>query len=263
LCKIRYFFDFELSGRLYLCLGVRVQMRKETFILKYTIFQFHSSSRLLSRARGYVTGSVLVLSIFMTASMLVAQEDVSLIQREVNRRAESVTKAEGLMKTGDVAYKASNFKKAVESYKQAFDLIPDAGLTHELRLAAGDRYAQAAVEYGKVLARTGQYDVARKHLDDVLRDDVAPGNVGAMKMLAKLDDPIRYSPTLEPDHVRDIEQVAHWLRKGESFFQQGQHAEALVAYEEAIKIDPYNKAARRGMERVVHDIKIYNSILQL
>lgn len=207
--------------------------------------------------RGCFIGSILSLGVLTSMGQLHAQEDVSLIQKEINRRSGNVTQAQELLKLGDVAYQAGEFKKAVESYKQAFDLIPEAGLTHQLRFAAGDRYAQAAVEYGKALATTGQYDLAKKHLNNVLSKDVAPGNAGAMKMLAKLDDPILYSPTLTPEHIRNIETVAHWLRKGESYFLQAQYDEALIAYEEAIKIDPYNKAARRGMERVIQNVRAY------
>lgn len=234
-------------------------MRKNLITSKLTKLNANYSPALKGQVRRYFTGSILSLGVIASAGQLHAQEDVSLIQKEINRRAENVTQAQELLKAGDVAYKAGDFKKAVETYKQAFDRIPEAGMTHQLRFAAGDRYAQAAVEYGKVLARTGQYDTARKHLDDVLGEDVAPGNAGAMKMLAKLDDPIRYSPTLTPEHVRNIEKVAHWLRRGESYFLQAQYAEALVAYEEALKIDNTNKAARRGMERVAQNIRIYGA----
>ncbi|MFT5633483.1 MAG: general secretion pathway protein D [Rubritalea sp.] len=233
-------------------------MRKKIITLLNTQSTAHSSSVLRGRMRGCFTGSVLSLGVLISMGQLQAQEDVSLIQKEINRRSGNVTQAQELLKQGDVAYQAGEFKKAVESYKQAFDLIPEAGLTHQLRFEVGDRYAQAAVEYGKVLARTGQYDLAKKHLNDVLSKDVAPGNAGAMKMLAKLDDPIRYSPTLNPEHVLNIEKVAHWLRKGESYFLQAQFDEALIAYEEVIKIDPTNKAARRGMERVVQNVRDYS-----
>ncbi|MFT5905668.1 MAG: general secretion pathway protein D [Cryomorphaceae bacterium] len=233
-------------------------MRKKTITSQHTKRNAHFSPDLTVRMKGYFTGSILSLGVLTSMGQLNAQEDVSLIQKEINRRSENVNQAQLLLKDGDVAYKAGDFKKSVESYQQAFELIPEAGLTHQLRFAVGDRYAQAAVEYGKVLARTGQYDIAKGHLNAVLEEDVAPGNAGAMKMLAKLDDPIRYSPTLTPEHVRNIEKVAHWLRKGESYFLQAQYDEALIAYEEALKIDPTNKAARRGMDRVVESVRSYS-----
>ncbi len=234
-------------------------MRKSSIHSKYTKFYPNFNPVFAGQVRRFFTASIMSLSVIASVDQLYAKEDVSLIQKEINRRAGNVAKAQELLKEGDVAYKAGEFKKAVDSYKNAFELIPEAGMTHQLRFAAGDRYAQAAVEYGKVLARTGQYDKAREHLNDVLGEDVAPGNAGAMKMLAKLDDPIRYSPTLTPEHVRNIEKVAHWLRRGESYFLQAQYDEALIAYEEVIRIDNTNKAARRGMERVAQNIRNYSA----
>lgn len=232
-------------------------MRNKIITTLHTKLNAHSSPVLAGRVRGYFTGSILSLGVLASMGQVHAQEDVSLIQKEINRRAENVNEAQELLKKGDEFYNARDFKAAVESYKKAFELIPEARLTHQMRFAAGDRYAQAAVEYGKILARTGQYDIAKKHLNDVLDESVAPGNAGAMKMLAKLDDPIRYSPTLTPEHVRNIEKVAHGLRKAESYFLQGQYDEALVAYEEVLKVDPTNKAARRGMSRITVELKDY------
>ncbi len=197
------------------------------------------------------------VGVFATLGQLQGQSDVSLIQQEINRRSANVEQAKALLKSGDAAYKASDFKLAVENYSKAFSLVPEAGVTRQLKQEAGQRYAQAAVEYGKVLSRTGQYDIARGHLNDVLKDDVAPGNAGALKMLAKLDDPVRYNTSLEVEHVRNIEKVAHWLRKAESFYLLGKYDEALIAYEEVIRIDPYNKASRRGMEKVAAAVSDY------
>ena len=199
--------------------------------------------------------------VFCAATLLfgtfVHGQEQSIIQQEINRRAENTTLAQELLVQGDKFYKTAKYKEAVEKYREAFGLIPNAGLTKELRFATADRYAKAVVEHGKVLARTGQYEKAREQLEDVLKEDVAPGNAGAMKLLAQLDDPKRYSPTLTPEHVRNIEKAAKWLRKGESYFMQAQYDEALVAYEEVLKIDPYNQAARRGMQRIPQMIGEY------
>ena len=182
-------------------------------------------------------GGIICAATMLSGTLAQGQEQ-SIIQQEINRRAESTTLAQELLVQGDKLYKTGKYKEAVEKYQKAFSLIPNAGLTKDLRFATADRYAKAVVEHGKVLARTGQYDKARTQLEAVLKEDVAPGNVGAMKLLAQLDDPKRYSPTLTPEHVRNIEKVAHFLRKAESFHMQAQYDEALVAYEEALRIQP-------------------------
>jgi len=123
-------------------------------------------------------------------------------------------------------------------------------LSKDLKGAASERYAQAAVEYCKTLSRFGQYDEARQVLNDVLRPGVAKSHVGATQMLAKLDDPIRTNPVLSAQLSRDAESAGQWLRKAEGYFNLGKFDDAVLAYEEVFHLDPYNIAARRGMERV-------------
>ena len=207
---------------------------------------------------GYFKGVALGLGLVFAVSNQAYSQENALLQQEINRRAQNVNKANELLTSGDKAYKGANYKEAVESYKEAFSLIPVGDRTHALKQATAERYAQAAVEYSKGLARSGQYDEARKYLDDVLSEGVAPGNVRAKKMLDQLDDPIRYSPTLTIEHTRNVEKVGKLLRKGDSYILQAQYAEALVTFEEVLTIDPYNKAARRGMERVERHVKQYS-----
>ena len=183
-------------------------------------------------------------------------QDVSLIEQEIQKRQEGVILAQELLLKGDSLYKKGKFGDAVDNYSKAFQMIPRGTLTREVKEAAAERYAQAVVEHAKVLSRTGQYEIARKQLENVLSENVAPGDVGAKKMLSKLDDPIRTSPTLTPEHVNNVVAVGQLLRKAESYHLQGQFDEALVAYEEVIKIDAYNKAARRGMSKVIAEITV-------
>jgi len=187
-------------------------------------------------------------------SNTVMAEETSLIEQEIQKRQENVILAQELLVKGDADYNKANYAKAVESYSKAFELIPRGGITNEIKQASAERYAQAVVENAKALNRVGRTDEARKQLEAVLSPEVAPGDVGARKMLEKLDDPIRTSPTLTPEHVNDVIQVGQLLRKGESYYLQGQYDESLVAYKEVIKLDPFNKAARRGMEKVAHEM---------
>jgi len=93
----------------------------------------------------------------LAVANLAHSQDNALLQQEINRRSQNVNKANELLATGDKAYNKKDYKLAVESYKEAFSLIPKGNRTHALKQATGERYAQAAVEYAKVLARSGQY----------------------------------------------------------------------------------------------------------
>ncbi|MEO1858036.1 MAG: Amuc_1098 family type IV pilus outer membrane protein [Rubritalea sp.] len=176
--------------------------------------------------------------------------DSKVAQQEIAKRSESVVLAQELLINGDAHYSKAEYEEAVSVYSQAFSIIPVGGLSKELKGAASERYAQAAVEYSKSLSRFGQYDKARQVLSNVLSPNVAKDHAGATQMLAQLDDPIRTNPVLTAQLSRDAETAGQWLRKAEGYFSLGKFDDAFLAYEEVLHLDRYNKAARRGMERV-------------
>lgn len=182
------------------------------------------------------------------APPLAAQE--SVVQRELNRRAANAREGYELLKQGDSAYEKQDYKSAVKAYAKAFDLIPNGRQTEEIRVIAAVRYATAATERARKLAKTGDYDSARRLLDTVLKPDIAPTHMGALKLRGQIDDPVRYNHAVTPQHVRDAEKVGRHLREAEGFFSLGQYDRALTVYQSVLRIDPYNKAARRGMEKV-------------
>ena len=169
--------------------------------------------------------------------------------REQARSAAAVQEAQELLLKGDEAYAAGKFAEAVVAFAGARELFPDAPQTAELRAAATDRYAQAAVEQGKILSRKGDMDGAKALLDKVLAEGVAPRDAGALAFRAQLDDPIRSNPALNAEHAKDVDEVRRLLYTAQGAFDLGKFDEAIQRYEEVLRIDPTNSAARRGMEK--------------
>lgn len=155
-----------------------------------------------------------------------------------------------LLDKGDQAYQAGRYAEAVEAYAGARELIPDAPVSSELRKAATERYAQAAVEHARVLAKKGDMAGAREAVDKVLRDGVAPNDPGALAFRAQLDDPVRNNPALTAEHAQDVDAVRRLLYTAKGAYNLGKFDQAKVEYENVLRIDPANHAARRGMERV-------------
>ena len=174
----------------------------------------------------------------------------SLAEREQSRRNSSIEEAQELLRKGDEAYQAGRYAEAVEAYAGAREMIPDAPVSAELRLAATERYAQAAVEQARLLSRKGDVAGAKDAVDKVLREGVAPNNPGALAFRAQLDDPIRTNPALTAEHAKDVDEVRRTLYTAEGAFNLGKFDEAKKHYEDVLRIDPTNSAARRGMERV-------------
>ena len=192
------------------------------------------------------------IPIFLTGAVSAQSEGghSALAQRELERRQASVQEAQMLLLKGDEAYQAGKFKEAMVAYAGATDAFPNAPATAELKAAATQRYAQAAVEYGRELSRKGDVAEAKAIVDKVLTDAVAPNDPLATAYRAELDDPIRTNPGLTKELTADIDQVRRLLLMAQGEFDLGKFDAAKKHYEEIIRIDPHNTAARRGMERV-------------
>lgn len=175
----------------------------------------------------------------------------ALAMEEVNRRGQAAMEAEQLLINGDKAYEAGRYAEAVEAYRGAVDLLPEnAPAVAEHRQAALQRFSQASVERARELRRFGDLEGANQALDAVLEDNVAPDDIAALAMQEQLNDPIRTNPGSSKEHTADIEEVRLLLYKAQGAFDLGKFDEAFEIYKDVLRVDPYNSAARRGMERV-------------
>ncbi|MCF7733513.1 MAG: hypothetical protein K9N23_17625, partial [Akkermansiaceae bacterium] len=182
----------------------------------------------------------------------------SLAEREMIRRQEAVVQADRLLEEGRVAYQKGDFQQAVDLFSQARSVLPEAPMLADRRAAINDHLTSASVALAQQFIRqggkdpvkggSGNYDDARTLLDDVLSAD--PNNALAKKQLAYLDDPIRVNPSLDYKHTQNIDAVRRGLYTGEGAYNLGKYDQAKKEYEAVLRIDPYNSAARRGMEMI-------------
>ena len=170
------------------------------------------------------------------------------VQKEIARRESQMVESDEAILNGRKAYQNKDYAKAVEHYKSAVDLLPPGPIAAERRRSYTGHLLDGSIALSTQHRRVGKYEEARELLDDVLEAD--PGNVVARKHLEYLDDPIRTSPTIAYEHTKDVEKVRKNLYKAQSYYDQAQFDEAYLEYQEVLRTDPYNKAARRGMENV-------------
>ncbi|WP_081891766.1 Amuc_1098 family type IV pilus outer membrane protein [Verrucomicrobium sp. BvORR106] len=171
----------------------------------------------------------------------------SLAERELARRMQRETEARECLTRGDALMKDADCEAAAREYQAAIDLLPDAPRTQALREEAMARYGDAAVCLARERAKNGRYAEARALLEGVLK--LSAPSESARKLLADLDDPARYEPALTPEHVKNVAQVETTLQMGYSYYNIGDYDAAIRTFQEALRIDKYNAAARRGMER--------------
>jgi len=181
------------------------------------------------------------------SALMARAEDAG--SKETTRRMRKVEEAQELLRKGDEAYKAAHYEQAIEAFAGARETLPDAPLTAELSSVATERLVTASVERARELSRKGDVAGAKKVMDRVLAEGVAPDDPAARRMRAQLDDPARTNPALTAKLGGEVDQVRRLLYTAEGSFNLGKYDEAVGSWQKVLRIDPTNKAARRGMER--------------
>lgn len=172
----------------------------------------------------------------------------SLAQREMIRRQNDVIEGDRLLAEGREAYAKGDFQQAVDKYSQALQKVPDAPMFADRRQSYAAHLSDASVALSMQHRKVGKYAEARTLLENVLAVD--PQNAIAKRELGYLDDPIRTNPALTYEHTQNVDKVRRTLYTAEGNFNLGKFDDAKREYENVLRLDPYNSAARRGMERI-------------
>ena len=222
-------------------------------------FPKHPESVLPSRltARGAAACLVLLLggNAVMTAS---AQSSVSaMAQAEARRRATQLNTLNNEIERG---YQLINEEKAAEAltlFQETYKTLPNIPLAQESRQAARNGYVVAGCLMAQEFAAKGDLAAAGKVLEQLLAPDVAPKDERVLSLKKRLADPDRFPPSLTAKHVDNVGAVQTLLLKASSFLQIGDLDKALTTFQDVLRIDPTNSAARRGMENVEREKQKY------
>lgn len=192
--------------------------------------------------------SLLVLT--TAAPSVMAQSSQSSVSgmanREIARRYARIEDARTAMDRGDKLFSEGDYEGALGSYKAAIDSLPNAPLTRDWLDLAKLKYADCSVVVAQERAKAGDYKQARQLLEGAVV--FVPGHKGAAAFLKQLDDPDRWPPALTAEHVTNVGKVQAGLLLGNSSVEIGNYDTAISQYQDVLRTDPYNSAARRGME---------------
>ncbi len=171
-----------------------------------------------------------------------------LAQREMIRRQSNVTEGDALLNEGRAAYAKGDYQQAVDKYTQALQKLPAAPMVSDRRESYVAHLSDASVALAMQHRKVGKYTEARTLLEGVIAVDT--NNADAKRELGYLDDPIRTNPALTYEHTQNVDKVRRGLYTAEGNFNLGKYDDAKREYNSVLRIDAYNTAARRGLERV-------------
>ena len=170
-----------------------------------------------------------------------------LLTEERLRREAQTQEAVNLLTEGREFYAAKKYQEAVDKYRAALNILPNGPRTQPQRNEIVAHLADGSVALSQQYRKTGKYDEAKGLLNDVLAVD--PDRYQAKKSLEYFDDPIRVNPSLTHDHSKNVDEVRRLLYQGEGFYNLADYDQAETKFHAVLRIDKYNKAARRWLER--------------
>lgn len=203
---------------------------------------------------GFISRTVLFSLVLSAASALaphaLAQEAGGgpVAAAETAQRQQSVRDAMQKVQEARTAYSAGRYSDAVELYQEGLALVAKAPASEKLVKFIKDSLADALVAKAMDYRKVGRTDEAVEFIQDAL--ELSPGHKFAKHELEKTLDPVRTNPALSPQHVANVEEVSRLLSLAYGYYELGNFDKAYDTFEAVLKIDAYNTAARRGMERV-------------
>src|SRR5437870_6451531 len=190
----------------------------------------------------------LSLSIFCTTGA--AQNPDSVAQQEIQRRQAAIPRGEAALAQGNAAMKAKNYTLANQEFKTAVTYLPDAvvsGKAHDEALAG---FCKSGVILAEARIAQGDYVGAEAILSEILSDRYDPNCREAAQLLAHLRQPGYFNKTMGPNFLAKVEEVKQLLTEADGFYKSGRYDLAFKRYDQVLKLDPYNTAARRGQEQI-------------
>ena len=195
---------------------------------------------------------ILLLSLLVQQGLM-AQVDIrrsAIATKEIERRQLLVQEAQVLLEQGDNFYRSGNFEKSVAAYGAALDSVPNSPVTEDLRASLAQRYGQSSIEFAKGLSRKGDTAGARAVLEQAMKLGELADNAELIAAKNEILDPIRANPALTSEHAKKVDEVRRLLYLADGAFDLGKFDDSKSFYEDVIRLDPTNTAARRGMEKV-------------
>lgn len=181
----------------------------------------------------------------------------SLADREIARRQENLVLAEKLRADGRKALANKEYETAYVRFLDALELIPAGEAGASQRPSALSEFSNAAMQYANWLVTQGRFADAEQVAKTVLLPQFNPGYRPAVQFLSRLEQPDWFNKTVTPEFAANKEQVVKLLQEAEGFYATGRFDLATRRYESVLALDPYNSAARRGMEQVNNQRSTY------
>jgi len=188
------------------------------------------------------------LSLFCATGL--AQDPDSVAEREVQRRQSAIPQGEAALARGKTAMQSKNITLAHEEFKTAVRYLPDAVVSGKVHDEAVEGFCKTGVILAEARIAQGDYVGAEAILSEILSSRYDPNCREAATLLAHLRQPGYFNKTMSPGFIAKVEEVKQLLTEADGYYNSGRYDLAFKRYDQVLKLDPYNTAARRGQEKI-------------
>lgn len=189
-----------------------------------------------------------LFSLMATLALPLTAQDGDTAARETARRQAALRDAMQQVEEARQAYTDKKYSDAVEHYRNALAVIPNAPATEKQRTFIKDSLSDALIAKAMDYRSVGRYDEAVAFLKEAV--SLSPENDRARKELVRTQDPVRHNPALTPQHIGNVEEVERLLTQAYGELDLGNYDKAMETFRAVSQYDAYNAAAMRGMEAV-------------
>jgi general secretion pathway protein D len=198
----------------------------------------------------------LSLLVFIAAlSTYAADSVVQLAEREAMKRQMRIDSTGAELKRASDLVMQGKTDEALTLLESLYEALPEAPLTREARSVTKAGYLSVGCMRCEELMAAGKRLEADALLEKLLK--VSPNDQQVLDLQKRFADPDRFPPALTAEHIENVRNVQGGLLKANSAVEIGDYDLAIRLYQDVIRIDSANSAARRGMERAEREKERY------
>src|SRR6266478_5471416 len=194
--------------------------------------------------------TLILLSFSLFCASSFAQTADTVAEREVQRRQTAIPQGEAALARGKAAMKAKNYTLAHEEFRTALVYLPDAVVSGKAHDDAVEGFCKSGVILAEARIAQADYAGAEAILNEILSDRYDSNCRPARELLTHLRQPGYFNKTMGPRFIAKVEEVKQLLTEADGYYKSGRYDLAFKRYEQVLKLDPYNVAARRGQEQL-------------
>ena len=194
-----------------------------------------------------------LLCVLLGTSILSAQQSgiVGQSEREIKVLQERSAWAQKQTAKAAAALSENDFETAFALSKSAMDALPPAGdATQAIRSLSLETFSKAAFSLATQRISEGRFDDAELVASTATGKPYNSNYRPLQGLLTQLHDPNQFNRTMTPGSIAKVEEVKQLLSEAQGLYASARYDAAFKDYNKVLGLDPYNTAARLGMEQV-------------